>query len=120
MKDVTSATASGPKRRRNHAIRVYVDDAEFATIMASAGAAQMSESAFLRALGLGYQPKSLLDKEAIIQLVDVAGDQGRLGGLLKLWLRDHAGEGVHEHDVAQLLMALHETQAQIKQVVRRL
>lgn len=120
MDDATSTTPSRSKRRRNHAIRVYVDDAEFAAIMASAGAAQMSESAFLRALGLGFQPKSLIDKESIIHLVDVAGDQGRLGGLLKLWLRDHAGDGVHEHVVAELLKGLQETQAMIKDAVRRL
>lgn len=114
------AARPAPKRRRKHAIRVYVDDAELATITASSGAAQLSESAFLRVLGLGYQPKSLIDKESIIQLVDVAGDQGRLGGLLKLWLRDHAGDGLHEVDVAKLLAELQETQALIKAVVRRL
>lgn len=107
-------------RERNRPLRVVVSPTERAAIEASAGAANMSVSAFLRALGLGYEPKSLIDKEAIIALVDVAGDQGRLGGLLKLWLRDHAGDGVHEHDVGQLLKSMQETQAAIKEAVRRL
>lgn len=107
-------------RERNRPLRVVVSKTERATIEASARAANMTVSAFLRALGLGYEPKSTIDQEAIIRLVDVAGDQGRLGGLLKLWLRDHAGDGLHEHQVAELLKGLQETQAAIKDAVRRL
>jgi hypothetical protein len=43
---------------------------------------------YLRRLSLGYEIKSTLDSEYVLQLVKVNADQGRLGGLLKLWLTD--------------------------------
>lgn len=111
---------SRPQRRRQHAIRVYVDDAELSTITGSASAARMSESSFLRALGLGYVPKSKLDQTAVLDLIHAAGDQGRLGGLLKKWLSDRPGEGASEHEVAVLLKSLLETQQRLKDAIQRL
>lgn len=102
-------------RDRNRTLRVVVNSAERAQIETNAAAASMTVSAFLRAVGTGYEPKSTLDDQAVLKLINVAGDQGRLGGLLKLWLRDRPGEGASEHDVSQLLNDLIETQALLKQ-----
>ena len=44
-----------------------------------------------------------MDHAAIDSLIRVAGDQGRLGGLLKLWLAERPGEGASEIEVAALL-----------------
>lgn len=115
-----SGNPDTPPRKRRHAIRVYVDATELAAITESAQAARMSESSFLRTLGLGYVPKSKLDQAALLDLVRAAGDQGRLGGLLKKWLAERAGEGASEHDVATLLNSLLETQQRLKDVVQRL
>jgi hypothetical protein len=41
-----------------------------------------------RSAALGHQLRSEIDREAVRELVKVAADQGRLGGLLKLWLVD--------------------------------
>ena len=46
----------------------------------------MSTSAYLRQVGLGMPIKSILDQNSIADLAKVNADQGRLGGLLKLWL----------------------------------
>ena len=49
-----------------------------------------STSSFLRLLGLGYMPKSIVDNEKVLELARINGDLGRLGGLLKLWLTNDA------------------------------
>jgi hypothetical protein len=41
---------------------------------------------YLRSLGLQYKPKGILDNIAVLELVKVNADLGRLGGLLKMWL----------------------------------
>ena len=43
-------------------------------------------SSLLRCLGMGHQPPSILDSKMILELAKINGDQGRLGGLLKMWL----------------------------------
>ena len=50
----------------------------------------MSNSAYLRQVGLGMPIKSILDQNSIADLAKVNADQGRLGGLLKLWLTNDA------------------------------
>ena len=44
----------------------------------------------LRRLSLGYEITSTLDSQYVAQIVKINADQGRLGGLLKLWLTDDA------------------------------
>jgi hypothetical protein len=114
------AKATSAKRRRHHAIRVYVDAAENALIEGHATSAGMSASNFLRALGLGHEPASTFDHTAVRELGRVAGDQGRLGGLLKQWLSTRPGEGASEHDVARLLDELLLVQSEIRERVASL
>ena len=104
-------------RDRNRTLRVVVNSAERAQIEANAAATSMSVSAFLRAVGMGFEPKSTLDCEAVLKLCQLAGDQGRLGGLLKLWLRERPGDGASEHDVSLLLSDLTEIQALLRQQI---
>jgi len=52
-------------------------------------------------------------------LVRVAGDQGRLGGLLKLWLVDQPGKGAPEVEVRRLLDRLGEMQGTLADIVGR-
>ena len=72
------------------ALKVFVSEAEQAAIDGAAKRLGMSTSAYLRALGLGYQPIGHLDKEAAERLDRVNADLSRLGNLLKLWLSDDA------------------------------
>ena len=78
----------GAGERRSRTLKVVVSQAEAAQIAEYAQAADLSVSAYLRRLGLGYEPKSKLDRQLILELIRLNGDQGRLGGLLKLWLTD--------------------------------
>lgn len=90
-------------RDRNRALRVYVAPDERDRITAAAKSAGLSVSDFLRRVGLGHKIHSAYDQEAVISLLRATGDQGRLGGLLKLWLTDRPGEGAAVEDVRALL-----------------
>jgi hypothetical protein len=105
------------ERQRRRTLRVVVSDAEQAEIASRAGDSSLSVSAYLRALGLGYAPKSTLDQRAIGELVKVHANQGRLGGLLKLWLAEKPGEGAPAFDVRRLLGRIEDLQAQLKAIV---
>ncbi len=45
----------------------------------------------------------MFDHQAVGELVKVAGDQGRVDGLLKLWLINQPGYGAPEIEVRRLL-----------------
>jgi hypothetical protein len=89
--------------RGKQPLNVWVTPGERAQIQQLAATTGMSVSAFLRSLGLGYQPKSKADSEHVRQLLAACGNLGRLGGLLKLWLVEKPGQGVPENDVRRLL-----------------
>jgi hypothetical protein len=69
-------------------LRVPVLGDDEAIIKANAKAARLSTAEFLRRVGRGEAPASTLDLQAVDLLAKVNADQGRLGGLLKLWLTD--------------------------------
>lgn len=78
---------TGPRSRH---LRVPVTAGEGDQIERLAEQTGLSIAAFLRLVGLGHQPRSMIDVEQARELVRVNGDLGRLGGLLKLWLTDDA------------------------------
>ena len=112
-------SAGGARDRINH-LQVVVDANERAEIKRRAEAAGLSVSAYLRAAALNHRISSVLDHAAVGELVKVAGDQGRLGGLLKLWLVDRPGNGAPEIEVRQLLERLGELQTTLAGIVGRL
>jgi outer membrane murein-binding lipoprotein Lpp len=73
---------------RLNPMRVYVNAKEREAIRVNAKAAGMTASRFLCAVGLGSTPRSTLDHEAIAVLAKLHADEGRLGGLLKMYLQD--------------------------------
>lgn len=76
------------KRTRQYKLhlRVPVRQEEEVHIKNQAAKCGISVSRYLRVLGMGYQPKSIVDNEQVQELARINGDLGRLGGLLKLWL----------------------------------
>lgn len=75
-----------PTRKGSPHIKVYVLPEEKEAIEERAKAARLSAGGYLRAVGLGYEVQSLIDCEQVASLAKVNADQGRLGGLLKMWL----------------------------------
>jgi len=77
-------------------------------------------SAYLRNLGLGFQPHSTLDQEAVLALLKVNADQGRLGGLFKLWLSGQSAPAAETPEIRKLLGAIEESQLKLKALIGRL
>ena len=75
------------RRRRQH-LRVPVFPEEKDAVEANAQRAGVSVARYLRDVGQGYQIRGVMDYQQVRERVRVNGDQGRLGGLLKLWLTD--------------------------------
>ena len=73
-------------RRESTPVKVWVTPAEKTVIAEKAAAHSMSASAYLRALGLELPVQSTIDHRAVLDLVKINADLGRLGGLIKMWL----------------------------------
>lgn len=84
--DIAGKKKPSTKPPLRKAIAVWCLADEKAVIERHAKQTAMSASAFLRALGMGLEPKSTIDQQSIRALAKINGDQGRLGGLLKLYL----------------------------------
>lgn len=102
---------------RRHRVEVWCDEDEIKSIKANADLCQQSGSEFLRNLGQGYQPKSAFDREAIRELAKINGDQGRLGGLLKLWLSEKPSEGAPVKNVRSLLQQIESLQMMMAKIM---
>ena len=106
-------------------LRVVVTKEEGAAIAAAADRLGMSTSAYLRALGLGYQPLGHLDRDGIERLNEARADQARMGNLLKLWLSDDAKlkvfkPGQAEAWISKLMPAIHANQVQMYEILQGL
>jgi hypothetical protein len=107
-------------------LRVPVLESDEEVIKAKAKELGLSTAEYLRRLGLGFEPPSTLDYRAVTELAKVNADQGRLGGLLKLWLTDDAKflELSKPRDtrsaVLTLLQQLVESQRRLQAVMRRI
>ncbi|MGH2291278.1 MULTISPECIES: conjugal transfer transcriptional regulator TraJ [Pseudomonas] len=77
-------------RKYGKHLRVPVLPSEELTIKENASKASLTVAEYLRRLSLGYEITSTLDSQYVAQIVKINADQGRLGGLLKLWLTDDA------------------------------
>jgi hypothetical protein len=107
-------------------IRVPVLEDDEAVIKANAKAVRLSTAEYLRRLGRGQTLPSTLDLQAVDTLAKVNADQGRLGGLLKLWLTDETKFRVFadQRDVRscilELLQQLVESQKQLLAAMERI
>ena len=72
-----------PKRIRQKTIKVVVTEEEKLMIESRAKDDNLSNSQYLRDLGLGYQPQSLTDIKTIQEIRSLKADLNKVGGLLK-------------------------------------
>lgn len=113
------------RRRRDDVIQVRVNEAELDVISANAAAANLTTAEFLRRLGQGHTPKSKVDLAVVRDLCAVAGDLGRLGGLLKFWLSEKrvgalAQDEITAKDIDTLWRDIQVTYAELKEKVEAL
>jgi len=106
-------------RPRGARLKVWVTPDERAEIPNRAAESRLSTSAYLRAAGLNHPIRSVLDLNAVADLVRVNGDLGRAAGLLKLWLTEKRGLGAHPVDVEALMKDLRALQAEMRQIMGR-
>lgn len=100
---------------------IRVSDEEYKAIVENAQSCSMPTTSYLRALGLNTPIKSTLDKQLILELMRVNADQGRLGGLLKLWLSGtEKGTRGNTINIRKLLKELEDSQKEIKSYIRAL
>ncbi|WP_419783945.1 plasmid mobilization protein [Maridesulfovibrio sp.] len=71
---------------KKQVIKTYVSDEEYKQIRETAQQCSLSLSAFAKAVCLGHEIKSRTDQQARRELLKLNADQGRLGGLLKMWI----------------------------------
>jgi len=120
-RDAMAKPQAGIARDRVNHLQVIVTDAERAEIKARAAAASLSVSAYLRAAGMGATFRSAAaNHEQVAALAKVNADQGRLGGLLKLWLSERPGQGASAREVRALLDRIGELQGALADAAARL
>jgi hypothetical protein len=61
----------------------------------------------------------MLDHDAVRELAKINSDQGRLGGLLKLWLPERAGQGASAIELRRLIDRIGAIQAQLAEFAGR-
>jgi hypothetical protein len=106
-------------RKGSTPIVVRVTPDEKATIEGYARQTGRSTSGYLRLLGLGYAPKSLVDHSEVERLAKINGDLGRLGGLLKLWLTNDVRTAQYGESVIRAVLdRILETQAKMLEVMK--
>lgn len=114
MEETKSVTRKGSKP-----IKVYCLPEERALIEQNAAAAGLSLSAFLLAIGQGYEVKGITDYERVRELARINGDLSRLGGLLKLWLTDDVRTAKFgEATILALLGRIEATQDEMGRVMK--
>ncbi len=106
-------------RKHGRHLRVPVLPEEEEIIKINAERAGLSIAAYLRAVGIGYEIRGIVDNNEVDRLAKISGDLGRLGGLLKLWLTNdvrtaHFGEAT----IRALLARINDTQDQMLAVMK--
>ena len=86
---------------------------EHVELVKRAAQAGMSQSAFLRAVGLNQPIRSIVDLQAIADLGKINGDLGRVAGLLKLLLSARPVRSGGPIDVEVLMVSFRRLQTQL-------
>ena len=106
-------------RKDSPPISVWVTPDEKNLIEFYAKQTGQSTSAYLRQLGQGYVPKSIIDYGKVMELARINGDLGRLGGLLKLWLtNDVRTAQFGESTVRAVLARIEDTQSAMLDIMK--
>ena len=105
------------KRTKLVPVRVNEDELKVIDEKAKAFGYSTSRSALLRDLVLGIEPKSTLDQQAVLDLLKVNADLGRLGGLLKHWLQAKGAKPSEIIEIRALMDDLVQTQALLRKKV---
>jgi len=123
--DTKGEAMANATRKNGRHLRVPVLPEEEEAIKANAKATGLTVASYLRNVGLGYQPKSVLDHKAIGELAKVNADLGRLGGLLKMWLTNDEKLAMYEpvqieQTIHGVLVKIGEVQLELLEKVKKI
>lgn len=108
-------------RKKTRRVMVRMTPQEWESIEALADTCSLSVPEFMRQMALGFQPKSTQDADHILAVAKLAGDLGRIGGLLKLWLStDSIKSAAFPLEVPKIINELKLLKDQIGKVFRTL
>lgn len=108
------------KRKYKLHLRVPVEVEEGEVIKEQAEKCGLSAAEYLRRLGLGYEPTSIVDNQKVNELAKINGDLGRLGGLLKLWLSDdRRAAHFDKKTINGLLKEIEKTRTQMTEIMMK-
>ena len=105
-----------PKRKPAQAMKVYLKPEEYQAITDKAEQTGLSMSTFARRICLGYEVKSVVDQRAVLELIRVKAEIGRLGGLLKFSLGEKTLE--RSQKINRLISELTTCSAEITEVIK--
>ncbi len=114
-----------PSRQRAHNLRVPVLLEEKTAIQRNAANHGQTVSGYLRNLGMHYQPKTIFDRNAVLELLKINSDLVQLGGLLKIWLtNDDAWQALGREQalptLPELLQKIQSKQAELSESVKKI
>ena len=114
---------SGSKPRKHILIRVYTSPTEKALIQSHAKESGLTDSSYLKSLGLGHSPPAVIDIDAAMELSKSVANLGRFGGLLKLWLSDDKklnaiDPKMVKDAIFRLLPLVRENQNQMREIIK--
>lgn len=107
------------QRTKHYPVRFFPEEFEEAERKANAFS-YPSVASLIRDLVTGVEPTSTLDQQAILELLRVNADLGRLGGLLKHWLQAKGADKDLVPDIRALLRDIENTQRELKRKVKAL
>lgn len=82
-------------------------------IQENAARTGMTTSTYMRKVGMGFVPPSVVDRDCVDLLCKINADQARLGNLLKRWLNDDIK--LSRYDPAQTRATIELTMEKIKE-----
>ncbi|MDR2893516.1 MAG: conjugal transfer protein TraJ [Deltaproteobacteria bacterium] len=100
------------------AVRVYLSPAEHQAVYEKAARARLSMSTFAKRICLGYEIKNSMERQAVLDLIRLKADFGRLGGLLKHALGEKTLTRTIE--INRLIDELAEAKREVMTVIRNL
>jgi hypothetical protein len=108
------------RRDKARPVKVYLSPPERAVLEEKAESSGLPLAVFLRNVGLGISVTSVLDHKAVLAMLKVNADQGRLGGLLKLWLSGGLAQVVSASELRRLLHEIESAQRTLRALINRL
>ena len=96
----------------------YLTAEEYEQVKEKSKRTALSMSSYTRSLLTGYEPRSIFDQDAVLEMIRAKADLGRLGGLLKLAITE-GKEKARVRDMRQLLEDIRKGQGRLDQCCRQ-